>query len=206
MGVLSRPATRGLWRGVGFVTFPNLELRLPAWIDDLCTPDQVITEQEDRVDLVLSLARANFELGNGGPFASAIFDGSNRLLGVGVNLVVPTSYAFAHAEIIAIGIAGLRSGNFTLVDHEAEMIASTEPCAMCLGAIPWSGVRRLVCSARDEDAARIGFEEGDKPSDWMAKLDARGIDVVRDFRRERGALVLADYAGAGGVIYNGTGR
>ena len=41
-----------------------------------------------------------------------------------------------------------------------EMVASTQPCAMCLGATPWSGIRRLVCGARDEDAEEIGFDEG----------------------------------------------
>ena len=35
-----------------------------------------------------------------------------------------------------------------------ELVASTEPCAMCLGAAPWSGgVRHLVCGARDEAAS-----------------------------------------------------
>ena len=118
-------------------------------------------------------------------------------------MVVPNSFAAAHAEIVAIGIAGKVLGNFTFADRDTEIVASTEPCAMCLGAIPWSGVRRLVCSARDEDAATIGFEEGDKPTDWREKLERRGIEVVRDVNREAGAAVLVDYVHAGGVIYNG---
>lgn len=74
---------------------------------------------------------------------------------------------------------------------------------MCLGAIPWSGVSRLVCGARDEDARRIGFDEGDKPSDWIGRLRKRGIEVVRDVSRTEAVSVLEEYARNGGIIYNG---
>jgi hypothetical protein len=64
-------------------------------------------------------------------------------------------------------------------------------------------VERLICGARDEDARAIGFDEGDKPPDWTQRLRARGIEVITDLRREEAAEVLASYARAGGVIYNG---
>lgn len=185
------------------MTFPSLEIALPAWIDDVCEPGQRFSTVEDRIGLVLRLARANFEHQTGGPFGAAVFDADGGLIAPGVNMVVPKSNASAHAEIIAIGIAGAILGNFTFAEQETEIVASTEPCAMCLGAIPWSGVRRLICSARDEDAAKIGFEEGDKPSDWPEKLNKRGIEVIRDVSRREGAAVLIDYVRAGGPIYNG---
>lgn len=186
------------------MSFPTIEIALPAWVDDVCQPGQTFSTPEDRVDLTLTLARSNFEQKTGGPFGSAIFDATGGLISVGVNMVVPNSFAGAHAEIVAIAIAGRILSNFTFADHHTEIVASTEPCAMCLGAIPWSGVRRLVCSARDEDASAIGFEEGDKPSDWVGRLNARGIDVILDVQRQAGAAVLSDYAKAGGIIYNGT--
>ena len=83
-----------------------------------------------------------------------------------------------------------------------ELVASTEPCAMCFGAIPWSGVRRLVCGAREEDARRIGFDEGPKTSDWVAALEQRGISVARDVYRDEAAAVLRYYVESGGMIYN----
>ena len=162
------------------MTFPSLRVDLPEWIDDICSPGAIFSTVEERVGLVLSLARANFEIGEGGPFGAAVFDAEGRLIAPGVNLVVPTNFAAAHAEIIAIGLAGKVIDSFDLGGQPTELVASTEPCAMCLGAVPWSGVRRLVCSARDEDASRIGFEEGDKPTSWVKKLERRGIEVVRD--------------------------
>lgn len=185
------------------MTFPILEIALPPWVEDLCLPGHRFPTLDQRVDLVLNLARSNFENGTGGPFGSAIFNDGGVLVASGVNMVVPTANPFAHAEIVAIGVAGKAVGSFDLGQGAIEIVASTEPCAMCLGAIPWSGLRRLVCSARDEDAAAIGFEEGDKPADWPAKFARRGIEVIRDVKREEGAQVLQDYVSAGGVIYNG---
>jgi tRNA(Arg) A34 adenosine deaminase TadA len=73
---------------------------------------------------------------------------------------------------------------------------------MCFGAIPWSGVREFVCAARTEDAAAIGFDEGEKPAGWEAALERRGIRVVRDVLREESVAVLTEYARTGGIIYN----
>jgi tRNA(Arg) A34 adenosine deaminase TadA len=83
-----------------------------------------------------------------------------------------------------------------------ELVSSTEPCAMCLGAIPWSGVRGLVCGARDEDARAAGFDEGTKPANWAKALDERGIEVVRDVLRDEAREVLRSYVSGGGTIYN----
>ena len=73
---------------------------------------------------------------------------------------------------------------------------------MCLGATPWSGVRGPVCGARDEDASAIGFDEGEKPIQWVPALERRGITVVRDVLREEAASVLREYVENGGEIYN----
>jgi tRNA(Arg) A34 adenosine deaminase TadA len=73
---------------------------------------------------------------------------------------------------------------------------------MCLGAVTWSGIRRLVCGARGSDAEEIGFDEGEKPANWVDALERRGIAVLRDIRREQAAMVLKEYCAAGGVIYN----
>ena len=73
---------------------------------------------------------------------------------------------------------------------------------MCLGATPWSGVRHLVCAARDEEARAAGFDEGAKPALWVSALEMRGITVERDVLREEAAGVLREYAERGGEIYN----
>jgi tRNA(Arg) A34 adenosine deaminase TadA len=72
---------------------------------------------------------------------------------------------------------------------------------MCLGAIPWCGVTRVITAARDEDARRIGFDEGAKPDSWQAVLQQRGIAVVTDVQRDAARAVLDRYAAGGGHVY-----
>ena len=74
---------------------------------------------------------------------------------------------------------------------------------MCFGAIPWSGVNRLICGARDKDARDVGFDEGPKVKNWVAELRSRGITVLRDVLRKEAVAVLSEYAAtAGSPIYN----
>ena len=178
---------------------------LPEWCADADPGER--TDPVDQVRFAIDLARANVENGTGGPFGAAIFEiSSGRCLAFGVNLVVPTNTAVAHAEIVAIARAGQAAGTFDLGAPgrpDAAMATSTEPCAMCFGAVPWSGVRRLVTGARDEDARAIGFDEGPKMTDWKTALTSRGIEVVTDVEREAGASVLRAYVERGGDIYNG---
>ncbi len=188
--------------------FPPGTLRLPDWIDDLLAdPHRVYESIEERMQLAIELSRSSIRHGTGGPFGAAIFDReSNKLLAPGVNLVIASGCSVAHAEMVAIMIAQQLIGDFDLGGEGQppyELVASAEPCSMCLGAIPWSGVRHLVCGARGEDAGRIGFDEGPKPDGWSWALEGRGISVVRDVCRDEAASVLRQYAEEGGVIYNG---
>lgn len=153
--------------------------------------------------VAVELAERNAVEG-GGPFGAAVFSGDGAFVAPGVNRVVPSSVAVAHAEIVAIGLAGQVLGSWDIAAHgRFELYTSTEPCAMCLGAVPWSGVEHLVCGARDGDARAVGFDEGNKPSDWVTDLVGAGIRVTRDVLRERAAAVLQSYASSGGAIYNG---
>ncbi len=180
----------------------TITFRLPDWLDDIPTSGARWPDVDQRMSFVLDLARRHVAEQTGGPFVAAIFDRAGGLVSIGVNLVVPSSAAIAHAEIMAIALAGQRHGHFDLGALDAELVTSTEPCAMCLGAVSWSGVRRLICGARDEDARAVGFDEGLKPEGWVDHLRDRGIAVERDVQRAEAAAVMRDYASGGGAIYN----
>ena len=184
-------------------------IRLPDWINGLvATSPEVFPNVEDRMRFVIALARQNVQHETGGPFASAVFERSGRLIALGVNMVVSSNCSVLHAEIVALAFAQKALGRYDLSDGgrlHYDLVASAEPCAMCFGAVPWSGVRRLVCGARDEDARAIGFDEGPKLDDWVSALHNRGIVVVRDIFREEAAAVLREYVAAGGTIYNSGG-
>ena len=178
--------------------YPKLDLKLPHWLEEyISDPEKIYPTLEDRMKLVLELSRLNVVNGTGGPFGAGIFDmKTKRLLAPGVNLVEASNVSIFHAEVVAIILAQLMVGQYDLGGEgmlSYELVASTEPCAMCFGAIPWSGVRRLVCGARDEDARKIGFDEGPKMEHWSEALESRGIDVVKDVCRDEAVKVLIDY-------------
>lgn len=181
---------------------------LPDWLEGLPAPEPM-PDPAARMRFVLDLVARQIEAGSGGPFAAAVFDAEDhRLIACGVNRVVPECSSSAHAEIVALSQAQQRLGCFDLsaAGRRCELVSSTEPCAMCLGAIPWSGVVALTCGATDADARGIGFDEGDKPEDWPRRLMARGIRVQREVERGAAAALLERYAAAGGCVYNpGTG-
>ncbi len=182
----------------------DVVLHLPAWASDKVGDGKVLDNDDERMGLVLELAAENIKY-ESGPFAAAVFDPVGNVVAIGVNRVVPDMAPIAHAEIMAIAGAGQNIGRWDFGSAgDYTLVSSTEPCAMCLGAVPWSGVRRLVVGARDVDARAAGFDEGNKPADWIEHLDSIGIEVVRDVRRDEAAQILLDYRSSGAPIYNGT--
>ncbi len=186
---------------------PSVDITLPAWVEEaLPDAEYAYPTVADRMDLVIDLARRNVDSGTGGPFGAGIFEmGSGRLVAPGINMVIPGNCSVAHAEITAIMVAQKMLGTYDLGADglpPMELVSSTEPCAMCLGAVVWSGVRRLICGARDVDARDIGFDEGPKPDNWTFALETRDIAVLRDVGRKAAVAVLKHYVDRGGVIYN----
>ncbi|MCH9649949.1 MAG: nucleoside deaminase [Deltaproteobacteria bacterium] len=191
----------------GASEFTTVQLQLPAWVGEwVGEPDRIFASDEERMELVIGLSRENVRRRTGGPFGAAIFEGvSGRLLAPGVNLVEPSHCSVAHAEMVAIMVAQGRAGNHDLSAEglpSCELFTSSEPCAMCFGAVPWSGVRRLVFGASKEAAEAVGFDEGAKPEDWPGALEARGIAVRGGLLEQRATEVLQEYASTGQAIYN----
>ena len=129
---------------------------------------------------------------------------TGQLLAPGVNLVVPFSCSVAHAEMIAIMVAQKILGAHDLASAGSgryELVTSSEPCAQCFGAIPWAGLRRLVCGAPASAAEEIGFDEGPKPVNWVEELENRNIQVVQGILLNKARAILADYKKNGRTMY-----
>jgi tRNA(Arg) A34 adenosine deaminase TadA len=108
--------------------------------------------------------------------------------------------------MVAFMMAQRRVGSFTLQAAGMpahELVTSCEPCAMCLGATLWSGVRRVVYGALREDASRLNFDEGPVFPESYRYLEQRGIEIVRGVRRDEARAVLDRYRETRGRIYNG---
>lgn len=181
------------------------ELVLPHWLEPFVDnwPDPLETVEE-RMFLAVSLSAENVRHGSGGPFGAVVVgEETSRLLSVGVNLVTTAELSIAHAEIVAISLAQSAAEHWNL-NHatKVQLVTSCEPCAMCFGAVPWSGVTSLVWGASKEDAEAAGFDEGDKPANWVQSLENRGIRTRAGVLKEEAAAVLKNYAKKAGVIYH----
>ena len=177
---------------------------LPDWTTAfLQSRPAIYSTIEDRMRLAIDLSRLNIEHRTGGPFGAAVFDNQNgKLISVGVNVVVASRCSIAHAEMTAIALA-----QRTLATHNPaskgkfQLVSSCQPCAMCLGAVGWSGMKSLICGARGQDAEVVGFDEGAKPANWIKELQTRGIEVTLDILRTEAKAVLDAYKSANGIIY-----
>jgi tRNA(Arg) A34 adenosine deaminase TadA len=189
------------------LTQPSVTVDYPDWVDNIIDWDRRYRRDEDRMRVAITVARANVEQATGGPFGAAIFESeSGKLVSIGMNAVVRLNNCVLHGEMVAFMMAQRRLGSFTLNAPGMpahELHTSCEPCAMCLGATLWSGVKRVVYGAAREDAARLNFEEGPVFPESYAYLEDRGITITRNVLREDARAVLELYRSKSGKIYNG---
>ena len=188
---------------------PSLEVRVgyPAWVAQVVDWERSYASDEDRMRLAIAMSRENVEHETGGPFGAAVFEAeSGRLVAVGMNSVVRLNNCTLHGEMMAFMMAQQRLGSFTLGAAGMpahELFTSCEPCAMCLGATLWSGVKRIVCAAGRDDATKLNFEEGPVFPASYQYLSDRGISVERGVMRREAAAVIEQYRLKSGKIYNG---
>lgn len=183
----------------------NCVIELPTWIEPFLESRQSpLTTTSERMQLAIDLAEENVRQGTGGPFGAIVInEKTGQLVSAGVNLVTSSGLSITHAEIVALTLAQAAIGDWNLAHGGAlQLVTSCEPCAMCFGAVPWSGIKSLVCGARKKDAEAAGFDEGDKPAHWVRSLQRRGIVVQCSVLRDKAAAVLAGYRDGGGTIYN----
>lgn len=191
------------------MTTPIVDLRIdyPAWVAEVVAWDRRYPTDQEKMRLAITLSRENVARETGGPFGAAIFErDTGRLVAVGMNSVVRLHNCTLHGEMVAFMMAQRRLGSFTLGAEGMpahELVTSCEPCAMCLGATLWSGVKRMVCGAAREDATRLHFEEGPVFEASYRYLEERGITIVHGVCREEARAVIEQYRAASGKIYNG---
>ncbi len=181
----------------------DFNFQLPVWLQDKQQDfPESLPSEGDQMALAIELSRLNIEHG-GGPFGAIIVDrDTKKVIAAGVNLVTTHNLSCAHAEMVAISMAQQNLECFRLSDRgNFQLVTSCEPCAMCFGAIPWSGVSKVICGASKEDAEAVGFDEGPKPCSWTKALEKRGIEVTTELMREQAQAVLYSYSKMAGLVY-----
>ncbi|MFF7994491.1 nucleoside deaminase [Kitasatospora xanthocidica] len=95
------------------------------------------------------------------PFGALLTDPAGKVLLTAENSVLSDRDVTAHAETNLV-----REASRTLAPAQltgAVLYSSTEPCAMCAGAIYWSGIRRVVYALSATELNAIAGVDPDEP-------------------------------------------
>jgi guanine deaminase len=114
--------------------------------------------RNDRGFLLRAIDASNATVGNGngGPFGVVIVK-DGKIIAEGGNEVLLSNDPTAHAEVVAIRRACDKLGAFSLAG--ATLYSSCEPCPMCLAAIYWARITRVVYANTREAAEKVGFDD-----------------------------------------------
>ena len=187
----------------------SFEISLPPWaVEENQLLPKFIPDYEQRMRAVIRFAEINLDKKTGGPFAAGIFEkNSGEVVGIGVNRVVPANNSSAHAEIVAISHAQKKLSTFDLGGPgmpDYQIVVNGRPCAMCCGALPWSGIRSLVIGASGERIESLtGFDEGAVHPNWQQELESRGIEVIENVLTEEAEVVFQRFRDSNEPVYNG---
>lgn len=179
----------------------SFNMTLPSWLQQWAPVHDVPHPADtDKMALVLDVLERHLLEDSGGPFAAIVFGPDQRPLAYGVNLVTGSGCSILHAEMVVLMLAQKALARPHL-GPGYTLASSAEPCAMCLGAIPWAHVDHVICAATDADVRATGFDEGSKPQPWQQALTDRGISVVQRVAQARATAALQHYARQGGARY-----
>jgi tRNA(Arg) A34 adenosine deaminase TadA len=117
----------------------------------------------------IAVARSAREHGNH-PFGALLVSADDEVLLEAENTVVTQSDATGHAETNLVRLATAAYSRKELADK--AVYTSTEPCAMCAGAIYWAGIGRVVYALAESDLLTM---TGDDPENPTLDLSCRQV-------------------------------
>lgn len=123
----------------------------------------------------VGLASESITMG-GGPFGAVIVK-DNKILSEAYNTVFLSNDPTAHAEVGAIRRASAALGSFNL--QGCTLYTSCEPCPMCLGAIYWAGISKVVYAGNRNDAEAAGFSDNHIYKELSRTPSERTIEFVK---------------------------
>ena len=140
-----------------------------------------MTTRESFMRRAISLASQNVREGLGGPFGSVVVK-DGEIIGEGTNRVATSCDPTAHAEMLAIRAASAKLKNFDL--SGCELYTSCEPCPMCLSAIYWARIERMIYGNSIVEADAIGFSDEFLYKEIALPVHERKLEATRFLESE----------------------
>ncbi len=133
----------------------------------------------DHLRRAIAIAQRSRANGNH-PFGALLVDAAGELVAEAENTVTTDGDPTGHAEINLVRAAGRRFDPDYF--SKCTLFSSTEPCAMCAGAIYWAGIGRVVFALGEDELRRI---TGSNPANPTLALPSREVFA----RGQRSVLV-----------------
>lgn len=131
-----------------------------------CTSKPNLAEHEPFIKAAIDASRLARQHGNHPFGAVLVVDG--KIVLTAENTVLTRHDTTNHAELNLISIATQTYGPDVL--SKATVYTSTEPCAMCAGAIYWAGIRRVVYACQEKALTKFF-----KPQAPVMLLESRKV-------------------------------
>jgi guanine deaminase len=147
----------------------------------------------DYMRLAIAKTREGIDAGQS-PFGSAIVRGG-EVVAVTHNTVWLTTDPTAHAEVNCVRAAASKLKTIFL--HGCTLYSTTEPCPMCLSAIHWAKIERVVFGATIADAADAGFHELFVPAKDLAALGKSPLKVESGLLQAECAALFDEWKRSG---------
>lgn len=128
------------------------------------------------LDTAIDLSAEALHGTRGGPFGAVIVK-DGKIIAAARNQVTANMDPTAHAEIVAIRAAAAALGDFNL--NGCVIYSSCEPCPMCLSAIYWARIERIVFANSRNDAAAIGFDDAFLYEELIKPLSDRNMPIIQ---------------------------
>ena len=152
----------------------------------------------DYLRMAIATAREGIVAGQS-PFGSVIVRDS-AVVAVAHNTVWRDSDPTGHAEVNCIRAASRALRSIDL--SGCDLYSSCEPCPMCLSAIHWAKIRRVVYGAGIEDAAAAGFSELRVPARELARMGGSSVLVEGGMLAEECRALFDEFRrGSAGKTY-----
>lgn len=141
---------------------------------------------EEYIDIAIDISRkAKFPYG-------AIIVKNEKIIGRSDDETLIYKSMFPHAELAAIESAS-KDMNLYGELKGATLYASCEPCMMCIGAILYEGISRVVYAATLEDSDKNYNPEILIDSDDLFNYAYNKIEVVKGIHRDKAIEVLKNH-------------
>lgn len=148
-----------------------------------------MSEDEKFIDIAIELSKkAVYPYG-------AIIVKNGEIIGRSDSDVPVSKTAYSHAELRAIEDAMDHLGGHLCAEGGKDCViySSCEPCAMCMGAILYTGIEKLVYGATLEDSKECVNDILVKAQIVADNCKNRNIKIVPELHRDKAIEVLRNF-------------